>query len=211
MLRLLLLPALLLTALFGLALGALHLQPVSDPSAAFFDQCAVPCWKGVEPGQTQLGDAVDHFNAVSGVKPSRSHCFLSSTCISYAWMIGGTQTPAVILTFNQGQVATVDSYSPGLTLGEVLMALHARHIEPDGGDLGFVEGQHQLNVFLHFAHNQLLTGTVTDCPSTYLDLMNAPVRFVEFDAPLGNVQFPPSLTFGALQQRFNQLCGSGGQ
>src|SRR5688572_3629883 len=55
--------ALALTTLFTGLLGAIHLQPYDDSDVRAFvappQDCAAPCFMGIRPGETTVGEAVD--------------------------------------------------------------------------------------------------------------------------------------------------------
>ena len=64
MLRPFLIASLILITLFTAALAGLHLQPQPPSDArAYFGDCAMPCWQGVQPGLMPRSDALRELNA----------------------------------------------------------------------------------------------------------------------------------------------------
>ncbi len=133
---------------FGVAAGAALRSPPA--AVADLDACALPCWRGIVPRETDmrqaeaslhgagftLEDVVEHFNFVAYRPPDATQC-------------------ALRLGYSGGKVATIALTQCGVRLGDVMRLLGA----PDGrvgwNTLAFRGAQVFVTVEAHLCHESV--------------------------------------------------------
>ncbi len=207
MMRLLMIAALALTALFGLVIGGLRLQPRENPAEADMVGCTMPCWKGIAPGSTSSDDALAVLNSSIGSAPFGDACFfpLSDACVRYTWTSPDGTIPYAEMAIEQRQIEALIIYAPRFTLGDALLTLHSQRVGMDGAFPGFASNQ-QFYAQVFFANSRLILRASAPCPGTYLDLMETPIRAVEVDSPRLDVPMSAMTSFAAMRQAFAQAC-----
>src|SRR4051794_4224579 len=187
MIRPLFASAAILAFTFALVIGALRVQPPDNPALSAFGDCALPCWQGLRIGTTSADEAIARINAVGQMDVSQTQCYISDFCVQYTWFSAETRVLYAFIAVNYGQIASINSANPGFTVGQALLALKALPV--NGGDLNAgVASQFHIN--LYFGGGALVLTTMTPCPGTYRDLLEAPVRVLELNAPDASGQFP---------------------
>jgi len=196
---------LLATLLVALLVGALHLQPQSNHASAYFGDCAMPCWHGVQPGTTSHEAALAQLNQAIGSDPVVTSCVSppANPCDLYRWTSPDRQRAYAGLFIERGQIAGVVAFSPGFTLGEALLMLD--HL--DGADPGTV-ADNEFYAQLFFDDARIAVRASSACPGTFFDLMNAPVSSVEVQSPDLDVQYDPLTTLAVVRQTFYRICGA---
>ena len=176
MIRVLVAPSFLLTLLFALVIGVLHVQPHDNPAISAFGDCRLPCWHGLKVGVTSADEAVARIHALGGLEVSQAPCYISDFCVMYSWRFADTQALYAFVLVNYGQIASIDALTPGFTVGQALLALD--DLPVNGGDLDIGVAT-QFHVNLHLSVSSLILSTVTACPGSYHELLEAPVSTQE--------------------------------
>ncbi len=206
MMRLWLTSTFVLTAIFALALSALRLMPQPSIIQMNLSACAIPCWQGVQPGVTGAQAAVDHLSALNRFAAFEAPCEAArSSCQRYTWVPPGDQILYTQIEIDSGQVGSVLAYNPGFSLGEAIVALQALNVDLDGADPNFIENN-QFYTQIMFADSHVVMETFAPCGATYLDLLRAPIRTLEIDAPQLNNHYVPITSFGEMRRLFYTDC-----
>lgn len=208
MLRGLLIASLALTIVFAVILGGLRLQPRANPAEAVLVGCAMPCWKGIAPGNTSSQDALAVLNTAIGHQPYVDMCSFplsEAACIQYVWTSPDGTTPYAEMAIERQEIHALIIYTPSFTLGDALLTLRGLHVEMDGVYPGFRTNQQFYLQFL-FAHSDLILRASVPCPGSYLDLLQTPVRTIEVDAPRLDVPASTMKSFAAVRAAFAQVC-----
>jgi hypothetical protein len=137
----------LLLVATGLATGGCTER---QPSYILESGCAVPCWRGIIPGETSIEDAVEIIKQIPEVSLTSISVRDQGVGIRYAsWVMG----PAGDLTFGEiiAENETVSTVSLSLDREVPLADLFLAYGEPisAGGFYGWGEG-HWRRVFIHF-------------------------------------------------------------
>jgi hypothetical protein len=199
--------AAILIITFALVIGALHMQPQENPAFGAFGDCSLPCWQGIRLGTTSADEAVTRIHTIGagGMDVSQIQCYISDFCVMYNWRSTETQALYASLEINYGRLVMLQALTPGFSVGQALLAQDTLSLE--GGDLN-LGVENQLYINLHLAGGSLILRTVTTCPGSYQDLLDAPVNMLELEAPDANRELPhPLLTFSQFQWAFNRVCG----
>ena len=204
--RVILLAALGLTALFALALAALHFQPNNNPASAYFRDCSMPCWEGVQPGVTSVADALTRINAAVGLDAHKEDCFdpPSEACIRYRWASANGGRLSTEMEVGYDEIGAVIAWQPDFRLGDVLLALADQQLRPYGVSQNAVQ-RNQFITRLYFADSQISLNAQTSCPATSLQWMETPISLVMVDsAPIASVGSVDD--FALLLKTFYQTC-----
>ncbi len=198
---------LLITALFAAALSLVRMQPYRDHVSPNFGDCAMPCWKGVQPGATPLQDMLTRLTDANGTEPARipSSGTPTSPCIRFTWRSGAAGLIDTDLEFQRGVYEAITAYTPGFTLGEVLLSLDALEIRYYGAYPGY-EANHEFNFQLLYDNSRLVLFTAAPCPGSFFALMQTPVKTLGVNAPSLNMRYAPDLSFAAVRRMFYQIC-----
>src|SRR5579862_4651835 len=179
--------ALLLTALFSLALGALHLQPRIDLAQVGFESCAAPCWHGMEPGFTSYDDASARFAAI-GWKADDSFCIiLSSGCTDFRWWNPDQLGEWAGVHFHVTQIDGIVIETPGLTLGQLLQKFGTPSTAYQYGD------SNGRVIFYSALWSGIGAAVVMRCPITYAALLQKPIEAIvlsQFNNPSRETALP---------------------
>ncbi|HVU09693.1 MAG TPA: hypothetical protein VHD90_00390 [Phototrophicaceae bacterium] len=197
--------ALSLTALFALTQVAARVQPINTAAAAALNTCAVPCWRGIEPNVTSKIDAVAQLNAAFNSEPERPLCFttLSGVCDLYQWALPGDPQITTGIQIVDEKVEQVAAKAPGFTLGDLVLTVSAHQQRLSATEVGY--GFNTLYVWLSFAHSSIGVSAQVECPSAYVDLLQAPVDSIVVQPPADDALRLPT-TFGDFRQTFYRLC-----
>jgi hypothetical protein len=203
--RLILLPSLLLIALFALLIGGLHAQPQISHASDYFGECAMPCWQGVQPGTTTRETALARLSQATGLYPVISSCVspVAAPCDLYRWMSANRLTSYAGLFVERGDITGVVAFAPGFTLGDALLLLDPL----SGADLGTV-ANNQFYAQLFFEQSRIVVRAPVACPGTFHQLMDTPAASVEVQSPDLNTQYIPAMTLAVMRRVFYRLCGS---
>ena len=205
MMRVLVTPALLLSALFALLIGGLHSQRQTQRPADYFGDCALPCWQGVQPGTTSREVALARLSAATGLYPVVTSCVspVAAPCDLYRWMSPDQLTSYAGLFVERGDITGVVAFAPGFSLGDALLMLAPL----SGADLGTV-ANHEFYAQFFFAQSRIVVRAPVTCPGTFRQLLETPTVSVEVQSPDLNTQYIPAMTLAAVRDVFYRLCGS---
>jgi hypothetical protein len=197
----------LFTAIFAAVLGAVTMQPYHDSVAPTFGDCAMPCWKGVQPGATSLEDALVRLNAANGSQPQRHPCSGTPTsiCYHYTWRSGEEGLLSTDLEFERGVYEAITAHAPGFTLGEALLAFETLGVRFYGAYPGYA-ADHAFNFQLLYENSRLVLSTAAPCPGSLYAFMHSPIKSLGVNAPNLNMRYTPDLSFAAVRRMYMQLC-----
>ncbi|HVU09697.1 MAG TPA: hypothetical protein VHD90_00410 [Phototrophicaceae bacterium] len=202
-------PALLLTAIFSLALGACHLQQANSSVKAYFGDCTLPCWQGITPGLTSTNAAMAQFNAASSSAPLHYPCSSppALVCDRYLWAQSGNPALNVEMEVVYGEIGEIAAFAPPFTLGEVILMMEAEHKPVIGAYPSYAAGN-QFYAQVLFGDTHLSVQVIAACSGTYLDLMQTPVSDVIVESPGARQHNVPVTSFASVRQQFERVCGS---
>lgn len=193
--------ALLLTTLFTLLLVFMRLQPYRDALDTEFEGCSAPCWGGIVPGVTTRDEALTHIEGdlISPLCFSRS----GVACEMFQWSEPGAPQRTTGVQIQRGMVSSVSVKSPGLALGSVLLTLDGRdHLLYDVR-VGY--NFDRMVLWLTFSDASIGVSARTDCPTSYLTLMRAPVEMIVIQRP--DARSPhDSIRLPTLRRTVYHLC-----
>lgn len=196
---------LLFTMLFAVAIAAFRAQPPNTFPEAEIGRCATPCWQGIQPGITTKQVAVTRLTASNGFDPVSPECYSPSMtpCELYQWhspenvqMWTGIQT-------ERGVVVTIDTKTPGFTLGEALLSLNNLHHSLYSFQLG--HNLDWLYLWLSFSDSSISVSAQSTCPNSFFAMMQTPIDTIAIQSPDQNRLHEP-MTFGVLRGMFYGLC-----
>ncbi len=196
-----------LIAAFALLLGSFRIPSVQAQSQARLDACAAPCWEGIQPGVTTGADALIRLTSASGAEPALLPCYNTELlpCELYQWRGAGDDDTAARtgVQVQQQRVRLITTQSPGLTLGDLLLTLRQLRAPFYEVQVGYTIDK--LYLWLVFGESSVRLSAVTDCPTTYRDLMHVPVARLVLQEPQHTLQHPPML-FTSVRQTIYRLC-----
>jgi hypothetical protein len=173
MLRLFLITSLLLTTLFTAALAGLHAQPPPpDDSAAYFGDCTMPCWQGVQPGVTLHRDALSALNTRGWVLHGQCNAAVYDDCDLFK---RDDADLVAYLYIGAGQVKQIALFRTGLVLGDVWLALGS----PEYAAISPTSYRAiSLNTALWFSPSEVSTRMNFPCPVGFAEMLRIPVSTI---------------------------------
>jgi hypothetical protein len=206
--------ALLLTALFSLAVVAVRVQPYDDRELRALllpEDCPLPCFMGIRPGRTRVETALDIL---------RRHQWVAVESIDYhpgisvEWLWNGQQ-PALIdpglsarLVFN-ANATLIEQVWVGMRLqaGQIHLLLG----KPPFFTVGISQlkrFQPRLTVNEYYASEYFYTHTETTCPLHFANYMRLPVQQLTFfnERVSGGDLFARLPVFSALNPTDYRVC-----
>ncbi|MEO8395968.1 MAG: hypothetical protein ABI700_23435 [Chloroflexota bacterium] len=199
MMRFLMIPALVVTALFAGMIGGLHLQPSFDVAHAACDSIA-PCWQKFQPGVTSF-DTTSALFAGTGWKLEVSYCQIYvSTCNSFQWHNPRQDDQKAVVFFDQGYVAAVWFINPDVTFGDLLLSFGTSSDTDEyvGFDLN---GNGQPFTIYRSIWHTLASEVNINCPTSFAVLLHQPVHVLTVADPVEPLD--PSLV---LDHNFRDAC-----
>ncbi len=160
--------ALLTTPLFALLVWAPHLaaQRASLPEQE--THCAAPCWQDFQPGITTYEQASTLFNGTGWVLDDTYCQQISSSCSVFAWGVPGQPDRRAGGVFLSGRLDAIAFQKPGLTLGDLLLALG----EPDHIDQYKSFDTTGVRFIIYTAHWEMIELQIRlDCPGDFALLL----------------------------------------
>jgi len=172
--RVLVLPSLLLTALFAVGAGGLHLQPTHD---LFSEGCvaATPCWQQFQPGITSYEQTTSLFKSMGWSMDNPNCQVYMPTCQSFQWRNPQFQTQKAVANFDRGRIAVILFLTPNVTLGELLLTFGTPSQTDEYADYDL---QGRRFMVYRSLWNGLAAEVDVDCPMTFAALLEQPVHVI---------------------------------
>jgi hypothetical protein len=170
MLRFLLVAMTLLTLCFAIMLSVLHLQaqPPRD-SQAYFGDCAMPCWEGIQPGVTTRVDALRTLNARGWELGGQCNAAVYDSCDLF---MRDAADLIAYLYVGAGQIKQIALFRSGLLLGDVWLALGS----PEYAAISpHTYRAASLNTALWFSPSEVSTRMNFPCPAGFAEMLRIPV------------------------------------
>ncbi|MBI1257982.1 MAG: hypothetical protein GC204_10960 [Chloroflexi bacterium] len=197
MMRALITPALLLSALFAALLGGLHLQPPRNFASA---DCAsvAPCWQQFQPGITNYDQTAAVFAGLGWTLQVNYCQIYVSTCDSFQWRNPQRDDQKAVVFFDQGHVVAIWFINPNVTLGDILLSFGmSNHTDEYAGfDL-----QGKAFTVYRSLWQTLSSEVNIDCPTTFAVLLRQPVHVLTVADPI--TPLDPGV---ALNHSFRRAC-----
>jgi hypothetical protein len=203
MVRLLLIPALPLTLLFAAVIGVIQARPYQNDSLDALlappAGCPAPCWQGIRPGVTRVGEAIDLLEAhpwIDHIIITESFGATGSGFVGWAW--SGKQ-PAPIDGRFRGAMWVNDDVVQSVRIPTTISfgALWLRFNRPPKGSFRLaLDAQAMDHVILHFAaypDYKFVAWNEVICPLSLHDFWSATMSIQFTDAlsrELGDYRLP---------------------
>lgn len=182
MIRLLFKLGSIFTLLFAVCIALIRAQPYDDSELRAFltppEGCPAPCFIGIRPGVTRLGEAIELLRNHEWVKQLHVQ---DTTPRSVIWEWSGSQ-PSIIDEDSNGfltaryQDGLVERISIGTTVPVGYMYLIFGKTYFTDSFQERIDGEIFVSA-VYFDHYLLVSTTIDSCPVTYMRFWNAPMRF----------------------------------
>ena len=174
MIRLLLMPSLLLSALFAALIGGWRLQPAHD-LASLDCTPTTPCWQKFQPGITSFAETGAIFQAMGWVMETPNCQVYMPTCQSFQWHNPNQADQKAVANFDQGRIAVILFLTPNVTLGEMLLTYAMPSQTDEYADFDL---QGRRFIVYRLFWNDLTAEADIDCPMTFATLLEQPVHVI---------------------------------
>lgn len=196
--------ALFLTACFALALVTFRIPQPEHPTR--LDECDAPCWEGIQPGITTRAVALERITRASGVEPSLAPCFNVDSplsCDQYQWKLPDDLAILTGMQVEHETVRQIVAQSPDLTLGDALLMLRRYNLPLYEIQVGY--SVDSLTLWLGFSNASVRLSATASCPTTYRDLLHAPLARLILQEPEPEQPHMPA-TFSIVRKTVYGLC-----
>jgi hypothetical protein len=196
-------PALAVTVLFAALIGGLHLQtPPPGDSAAYFGDCTMPCWQGVQPGVTLHRAALSALNTRGWVLRGQCNAAVYDDCDLF---MRDDADLVAYLYIGAGQVKQIALFRTGLALGDVWLALGSPEyaaISPSS------YRAISLNTALWFSPSEVSTRMNFPCPVGFAEMLRIPVSTILVWAHGTSMQGTVFGSVGELRLAMHRVCAA---
>ena len=174
MTRVIVVPSLLLSALFAALIGGLHTQPAHDLISAGCNATS-PCWQQFQPGVTSYEETTTLFKRMGWEMDTPNCQVYMPTCQSFQWRNPDQQAQKAVANFDQGQLAVILFLTPNVTLGDMLLTFGSPSQTDEYADFD-LQGKRFI-VYRSF-WSSLTAEVDIDCPMTFATLLEQPIHVI---------------------------------
>jgi hypothetical protein len=161
--------SLFLVALFGLLLGAMHLEALDNVAITDFGDCAMPCWQDVQPGVTGRADALARLKALGWILREQCNPAVYQACYNFA---RAASDPIAFVYVDQEVVRQIALVRSRLRLGDLWLALGS----PESSAIApRTYRASWLNAALWFDPGNVSTRMKFACPIGFANMLRSPI------------------------------------